>query len=65
MFLAQSEALCAVGGRKDGEPGGFDCPLHEVSKVVVVFDYQDGDGTLRGRCKVRSTVRRLSFFYRS
>jgi hypothetical protein len=35
--------------------------MQKVSKVFVVFDYQDGDGTLEGRCEVRSPVNRLSF----
>jgi hypothetical protein len=48
-LLAQAECLCAIGGRKDRKPGAFERPVQKVSKVLVVFDYQDGDGTLGGR----------------
>jgi hypothetical protein len=57
VLLAQAERISAVGGRKDGEPDCFERPLQKASKVVVVFDYQDGDGTLGGRCEVKSRVR--------
>ena len=61
MLMAQAECLCAIGGRKDGKPVAFERPMQKVSKVVVVFDYQDGDGTLGRRCEVTSRARRLSF----
>ena len=54
VLLAQTECLCAIGGSKDGEPGPFERPLQKVLKVVVVFDYQDCDGTRGGRCEVKS-----------
>jgi hypothetical protein len=61
VLLAQAKCLCTIGGRKDGKPVAFERPMQKASKVVVVFDYQDGDGTLGGRCEVTSRARRLGF----
>jgi len=62
VLLAQAKCLCTIGGSKNGKPVAFERPVQNVSKVLVVFDYQDGDGTLGGGlCEVRSPVRRLSF----
>jgi hypothetical protein len=57
MLLAPAERLLTIGGRKDRKPNPFKRPLQEVSKVTVVFDYQDGDGTTAGRFEVKPPVR--------
>jgi hypothetical protein len=57
MLLAPAEGLRTIGGRKDRKPNPFKRPLQEVSKVIVVFDYQDGDGTMAGWFEVKPSVR--------
>src|ERR1700683_266883 len=60
VLLAQAECLCTIGGGKDGKPIAFERPIEKVSKVVVVFDDQDGDGTLVRHGEVRLPLRLLS-----
>ena len=43
VLLAQAKCLCTIGGSKNGKPVAFERPVQNVSKVLVVFDYQDGD----------------------
>jgi hypothetical protein len=57
MLLAPAECLCTIGSRKDRKPTPLKRPLHEASKVIVVFDYQDGDGTMVGWFEVKPLVR--------
>jgi len=44
-------------GRKDRKPNPLKRPLQQISKVIVVFDYQDGDGTMVGRFEAKPLVR--------
>ena len=57
VLLAQIYCLSAIGGRQNGKPNPFKRPLQEVSKVIVVLDYQDGDGTMAGWFEVKPLVR--------
>src|ERR1700687_4475908 len=59
MLLAPAERLRTIGGRKNGKPNPFKRPLQKASKVIVVFDYQDSNGTMAGRFEVKPLVRRL------
>src|SRR5271157_2788933 len=61
VLLAQAQCLCAIGGRKDGKPRPCERPLQKDSKVVVVFDQQDGGRRLTGGRELKSLARRLSF----
>jgi len=56
MLLAPAERLCTISGRKDRKPNSFKSPLQEVSKVIVVFDDQNGNGTAVGRYEVKPQV---------
>jgi hypothetical protein len=57
VLLAQAECLCTIGGRKDGKPVAFEHPVQKVSKVVGVFDQQDGGRRLTAGRDVKSLVR--------
>src|ERR1700723_43981 len=61
LFLAQAECFCTFGGRKDRKPVAFERPVQNVSKIVVVLDYQDGDGRLAARRAVKLPARQMSF----
>jgi hypothetical protein len=43
VLLAQVECLSATAGRKEEKPNPFERSFQKLSKVVVVFDQQDGD----------------------
>ena len=57
VLLAQAECLCTIGSSKDAEPDPFERPLQKASKVVVVFDQQDGGRRLTAGREVKSLVR--------
>jgi len=59
VLLAQANCLTAIGGRHNSKPNPFKRPLQQGSKVLLVFDQQDGD--LTGRYQVKFLVRRSSF----
>jgi hypothetical protein len=44
----------------DGKTVAFERPLQKLSKLGIVFDYQNGDGTMVGRFDVQSFVLGLS-----
>jgi len=57
VFLVRAKCVSTIDRRKHRKPVAFERPVQEGSKVVVVFDQEDGARTLTAGRKGESLVR--------